>query len=104
MNNKKKYICRVCGYRNSDAFYDESGYPEYEICPCCGAESGYQDCTPESAEINRRRWLQEGTPWHADEWVQKGIKLDKFDLKPENWNLEEQLRTIGVQLKDYQKE
>jgi len=90
--DEQRYVCRVCGYRNPDhnPFYSENGGPEYGICACCGRESGYEDTTPEAAEMNRRRWIQEGTKWFHPE------------LKPENWDLAEQLRRIGVELKDYQ--
>ena len=87
---QQRYTCRVCGYRNEHPFYDETNLATWMICPCCGRESGYEDSTPESAEMNRRRWIQEGTKWFHPE------------LKPENWDLAEQLRRIGVDLKDYQ--
>ncbi len=99
---QQKYVCRVCGYVNKRPFYDEMGLALFEICPCCGSESGYHDFGPGAAERNRRGWIQKGAPWHADEWVEKGVKIDQFDLKPENWDLAEQLRRIGVDLKNYQ--
>ena len=33
-------------------------YPMFEICPCCGIESGYEDISPESIESNRRKWIR----------------------------------------------
>lgn len=82
----------MCGYRNPDhnPFYSKEGGSEHGICACCGSESGYEDFGPGAAERNRRGWLQKGTKWFHP------------DLKPENWNLAEQLRRIGVDLKDYQ--
>ena len=100
-NKEKEYTCRVCGYLHSRPFYEE-GAATSDICPCCGSESGYHDFTPDGVEMNRRRWIRKGAKWHADEWVEKGDKVDKTELKPENWSLEEQLRRIGVDLKDYQ--
>lgn len=89
---EQNYICRVCGYRNPDnnPFRDETGTSIHGICGCCGSESGYEDSIPKSTEMNRRRWIQEGTKWFHPE------------LKPENWDLVEQLRQIGIDLKDYQ--
>lgn len=98
---EQNYICRVCGYRNQRPFYDKMNLAKWEICPCCGGESGYEDSTSESAEVNRRRWIQKGAPWHAEEWAQKGMKVNVSDLKPNNWDLSTQLRNIGVDLQDY---
>lgn len=83
------YVCRICGFLNKNSFYDEYRNPLYEICPCCGAESGYEDTTPSAVDNNRRKWIQEGSRWFHPE------------LKPDNWDLEAQLLRIGVKLSDY---
>jgi len=87
---QQRYVCRVCGYVNKRPFYDEMDHAEFDICPCCGCESGIEDSTKEGEQNYRKWWIQEGTKWFHPE------------LKPENWNLEEQLRRIEVDLKDYQ--
>ena len=86
------YICRVCAYKAARPFYKANGSPEYEICQCCGSESGYYDVTPQAVESNRRVWIQKGALWM------------NLKLKPADWNLEEQLQSIGVNLKDYQEQ
>lgn len=61
--------CRVCGYDDPDLPWGEDGkIPSFFICPCCGAEHGYQDCTPEATARYRERWLVQGSPW-ADRHV-----------------------------------
>lgn len=81
---KKGYIrnrfCRVCGYELEFSPWGESNdTPTYEICPCCGAEFGYDDYTPESIKTYREKWIQSGAKWFNPE------------MKPGNWNLEKQL-------------
>ncbi|PNK61163.1 hypothetical protein [Psychrobacter sp. FDAARGOS_221] len=52
--------CRVCGYTNEDftPWGDDGKYPLFEICPCCGIESGYEDISPESIASNRKKWME----------------------------------------------
>ena len=80
--------CRICGlYIEESPWGDEENFPTYEICPCCGVEFGYEDYTVESAKKYRMKWISTGYKW--------------FDpkLKPEDWNLEEQLKNIPTTFK-----
>lgn len=78
------HICRVCGLKYRDFFpWGEHGdVPSHEICDCCGIEFGYEDTTPESSKMNRKRWIENGTRWFRPE------------KKSAGWNLEEQLKNI----------
>lgn len=77
-------ICRVCGFDNGDYFpWGEDGHnPEFTICECCGAESGYEDSSIWAIHTHRNKWLQSGAQWREPEY------------KPEGWNLEEALARI----------
>ncbi|BEG98213.1 hypothetical protein [Bacteroides sedimenti] len=79
----KEHNCRVCGLYIEDKPWGKDGLcPTYEICPCCGVEFGNEDYTPESIKRFRNNWIQQGAKW------------DESRDKPENWNLNEQLRDI----------
>ena len=94
----KKNICPICGYSKLE-FVPKSSY---EICPCCGYEFGtfdyyvagsnlYFDLTKEGYEVEdeklfyfiREIWLQNGSKWYTEE------------MKPQNWNLEKQLKNLS---------
>lgn len=78
-----RFRCRVCGFRlDEPPWGDDGASPQYDICPCCGCESGYWDCTPEAARMNRQKWLAAGAKWFHPEKT------------PEGWNLEQQLACI----------
>ncbi len=84
-NDRSAHCCRVCGlFLGKDYFpWGEDGQcPTFDICPCCGVEFGYEDCSAESIKAFRNEWFVEETPW--------------FDpkRKAENWSLEEQLKNI----------
>lgn len=71
--------CRVCGYELSASPWGEDGKsPTWEICPCCGAEFGYEDCTRASARKMREQWISSGKKWFEE------------CEKPTDWNYEEQ--------------
>jgi hypothetical protein len=75
--------CRVCGVRLDEAPWGSDGMnPSFDLCPCCGAEFGYEDATPEGARRYRARWLASGAPWNDP------------DERPPDWNVEEQLTHI----------
>lgn len=87
---KYTQVCRVCGYYDPDYLeyfpWGENGcVPSYDICECCGVEFGYEDWILESIRHYRAEWLAGGTKW----FVPKS--------KPEDWNLEEQLKQIPPQ-------
>ncbi len=76
-------FCRVCGYRHSEPQWGEDGKsPNYEICPCCGVESGNEDYTIESIRRYRKSWIEE----QGSKWFYPG--------KPSNWSLDDQLTNI----------
>lgn len=60
MLNPKRNICKICGYSDKEFMpWGKNGkYPMFEICPCCGIESGYEDISPESIESNRKKWIR----------------------------------------------
>ncbi len=79
----KEHFCRICGLYSEDKPWGEDGNcPTYDICPCCGGEFGYEDCTVESTIDYRKQWIENGAKW--------------FDLKykPEDWDLEKQMQNI----------
>ena len=80
------YICPVCGYdKLMEEPFDKDGNPSYEICNCCGFEFGYDDGS-------------EGvTPdFYRKEWIGQGAKWFNIKFKPEEWNLQEQLKNIDL--------
>lgn len=71
--------CRVCGYELSFSPWGEDGEsPTWDICPCCGTEFGYEDCTRASARKKREKWISSGKKWFKER------------EKPTDWNYEEQ--------------
>lgn len=80
------WYCRVCGLD-----YDESPWgpddhsPDHSSCHCCGVEFGYEDYTPDSARQYRATWLAAGAAWFYP------------NVKPDNWQLETQLRQVPQQ-------
>jgi len=83
------YICAVCGYNQMEyPQWDDKGYPTYAICDCCGFESGFHDDNLEmTVEEYRAEWIEEGANWFSSQVI-----------KPDNWNLNEQLKRINVKL------
>jgi hypothetical protein len=86
MHSDASFRCRVCGVLNLDPPWGTDGRtPLYEFCPCCGVEHGYQDATPAAARRFRGDWIAAGAPW------------DEPSLKPEGWDLTDQLSYVPVQ-------
>jgi hypothetical protein len=82
-SDQESYFCRVCGKRQDEPIWGEDGQsPTFDICDCCGAEFGYEDCNLEAIHAFRGKWLQEGNKW----WNPK--------TQPQNWSLEEQMKNI----------
>jgi formylglycine-generating enzyme required for sulfatase activity len=80
-----RHICPVCGYPDlKDPPYDLYGAPSFDICPCCGCEFGYHDATEAARDHHLTHWIKKGAPWHGPE------------AKPADWDLEKQLKSIGV--------
>ena len=75
--------CRICGFHNDYFPWGENGEkPNFELCPCCGVQFGKEDVTLESIQKYRKEWLRKGGKWF--------IKKDR----PENWDIDEQMRNI----------
>jgi hypothetical protein len=53
------YTCPVCG------FVELRRPPNnHAICPCCGTEFDYHDCTVSHLAL-RKRWISNGAAWHS---------------------------------------
>lgn len=83
-----KFTCPICGFNNLDkpAWDPVEKTPGFDICPCCGCEFGYDDATPQAGERYRLSWIKKGAEWFVPH------------LKPSNWNLQEQLSRINIDL------
>lgn len=55
MVNRELHSCKICVYYDEEflPWGLDGEFPLYEIYPCCGAESGYEDFTLESIIHNR---------------------------------------------------
>jgi hypothetical protein len=83
VDDKNKFICRVCGKLQGDPPWGEDGKcPTHNICDCCGVEFGYEDCNISAIRAFRIRWLANGGQW----WSRK--------KRPADWSLEEQMKNI----------
>ena len=72
------YTCPVCAF-------DELDEPpvDWNICPCCGTEFGYDDHAKSHADL-------------YDAWVANGAKwFSKRRNPPIGWSFEDQLRRAG---------
>lgn len=74
------YPCPVCGYHMDDPADD------YNICPCCGTEFGYEDSGRTHTEL-RQIWLNAGARWWS-----------LSDKRPKGWNPYVQLADAGFGL------
>ncbi len=83
MKKEELNFCKVCGlYHKLFPWGEDGKMPSYDICECCGVEFGYEDYQVSSTKKFRQKWLNSGAKWfHSKE-------------KPDNWNLEEQLKNI----------
>ena len=82
MKNKKLYICKICWFKNNEPFWLPTGWPSFEICPCCWAESWYEDCKQLAVEKYRKKWLNSQIKWFDE------------SKRPKDWDLEEQIKNI----------
>ena len=89
--NKKICGCPICGFQAFEAF-DSFGLTTYDICSCCGFQSGYtygEDVSEETFLELRRIWVNElGAVW----------RHCTTDLPPTNWNYKEQLRLAKLKV------
>jgi len=76
-----KNVCPICGFdKLKEAPFSKEGAPSYEICACCGFEFGFDEI--ECRDVYLKKWIEHGSKWFVPE------------LKPRDWNLEEQLKNI----------
>jgi len=75
-----KYFCSVCGY---DAL--TKAPVDYNICPCCGTEFGYDDVAHSWDDL-RTLWLSKGAHWFS-----------KHTPPPPAWNVLNQIGLLNVQ-------
>jgi hypothetical protein len=62
--------------------YTDDGGPMFNICPCCGFQSGYHDLDQEiPIEEYRKSWINNGAKW-------------TFPPEPETWDYKEQLKNL----------
>ena len=83
-----KNICYVCGCDQlEEPPYDQSGVGTWEMCPCCGFESGMFCETPKSIEVFsrvRKKWIEKGACWTSP-----------YVHPDENWNYQTQLKNLS---------
>lgn len=59
-----RFVCRVCGHRQSFMPWGKSGNePSFEFCPCCAVVFGNEDCTPSEVRKYRQDWRDKGCPF-----------------------------------------
>lgn len=84
------YSCPVCGFTsNISPFYqliDGIYCCSFDICPCCGVQSGYTYNDPH--ENNVKEYRQYWLTVLKGEW-----QSSKRDM-PANWNREDQMKNI----------
>jgi hypothetical protein len=75
--------CRVCGLKlQSPPWGLDGASPEFDYCPCCGVEFGYEDATLAGIRSFRKKWLASGAIWNDP------------SARPEHWIVEDQLTEI----------
>jgi len=81
------YVCIVCGFNELDLpQYTEEGGPMFNICSCCGFQSGYHDLDREiTIEEYRQQWIDKGAKW-------------TFPPRPKDWDVKVQLQNINIEL------
>lgn len=81
------HICTICGYKGLKMEPYGKYYPSGEVCSCCGFQFGEDDDKGISHNGWRESWIKKGCPfWYSPDC-------------PENWDVEEQLKEIGVTYK-----
>lgn len=85
-----RHGCPVCGFPDFDAL-DEFDCANFAICPCCGAESGYEyGAEAEEIHLRRLRW---------DWFVQRGGHWWGRTRKPPvGWDARAQLERAGFSI------
>jgi hypothetical protein len=74
------YACPVCQFPELiSSPCSDRGLANFDICPCCGVEFGYDDASTTYAEL-RARWVAGGMKW----WSQA-------QTPPDGWSPESQI-------------
>lgn len=80
---ERETVCRVCGHDDARSPFWKGGWPdEGTICPCCGNEPNVDDASVMSLRNYRGYWLGQGGEWSSPR------------LRPEGWNILEQVKNI----------
>jgi hypothetical protein len=59
--NRMRLRCKCCGYQSQVSFWsDDCSKPYYQICECCGAESGLDDESSRLRKNYRNEWRVAG--------------------------------------------
>ncbi len=82
MKNSENFVCRICGYEDSEPFWLQSGGSNFQICSCCWAESWYQDIQKSSVKNYRKKWLNNQIKWFDE------------TKRPKDWDLIKQIKNI----------
>lgn len=85
-----KQGCPICGFADITVL-DDFNCTTFEICECCGSESGAEfdlHSTPEHLAKIRRKWVkQDNCKW----WGNK-------KLIPPNWTPKEQMELANIEI------
>jgi len=79
----QKFLCPVCGFNMDDP------PANYNICPSCGTEFGYDDFSRKH-EALRDEWVKAGARWFS-----------KYQKEPANWNPISQMAVAGISVEQY---
>jgi hypothetical protein len=61
---------------------EDGASPNFQICPCCGVEFGYEDCSTTAVRSYRKSWIDAGALWFEPK------------KRPSDWKVENQLKSI----------
>ena len=88
MPSDAKMNCRVCGRVQQEPLWGGDGKtPSFDICDCCGVEFGYEDATLGAVRRYRTEWVNKGGPWFVP------------DARPEQWDMDDQLRGVAEEFR-----
>ncbi|MGX7243634.1 hypothetical protein ACWOC1_02160 [Enterococcus quebecensis] len=82
------FKCLICGFNKLEMEPYGTEYPSGEVCSCCGFQFGEDDDKGISHDWWRESWIKKGCPF----WYMPDL--------PEHWDLEEQLKEIGIILEE----
>jgi len=86
-------LCPVCGYSM------EFPPTDWNICPSCGTEFGYNDVGKSHIDL-RRIWIEGGMRWWSpvekqpDEWDPETQLIVGVYLLPQEWPLQSEIRSV----------